>query len=239
MATKFLTVALIAAVPALARTDLAGCTSYDTVLSNANGMYASRIWYVPDTGELCDFLDCGGGRAPPKTTVPGCPGYVGTATYSPLFINPKTLGGAVPEETGDSPTSTEEDVSESATITAAPTTETEESALTTEAGTETETETETETKSKDDEKTSTDKANDTKTITTLATHATPSASSGAGAVAGSASGSDSHSASHSDSSSETDAAATPASTVSTAGAVMPTAGAFLALAGAVMYAGML
>lgn len=231
MATKFLTAALIAAVPALARTDLAGCTSYDTVLSNANGMYASRIWYVPDTGELCDFLDCGGGRAPPKTTVPGCPGYVGTATYSPLFINPKTLGGAVPEETGDSPTSTEEDVSEPATITAAPTTETEESALTTEA--------ETETKSKDDEKTSTDKANDTKTITTLATHATPSASSGAGAVAGSASGSDSHSASHSDSSSETDAAATPASTVSTAGAVMPTAGAFLALAGAVMYAGML
>ncbi|KAM5373114.1 hypothetical protein ACJA88_008642 [Fusarium oxysporum] len=196
MATKFLTAAIIAAVPALARTDLAGCTSYDTVLSNANGMYASRIWYVPDTGELCDFLDCGGGRAPPKTTVPGCPGYVGTATYSPLFINPKTLGGAVPEETGDSPTSTEED-------------------------------------------TSTDKANDTKTITTLATHATPSASSGAGAVAGSASGSDSHSASHSDSSSETDAAATPASTVSTAGAVMPTAGAFLALAGAVMYAGML
>ncbi|KAL0636454.1 hypothetical protein Q9L58_004603 [Maublancomyces gigas] len=23
------------------------------------------------------YLDCGGGRAPPKTTVPGCPGYVG------------------------------------------------------------------------------------------------------------------------------------------------------------------
>ncbi|KAG7415267.1 hypothetical protein DER46DRAFT_601352 [Fusarium sp. MPI-SDFR-AT-0072] len=237
MAAKFLTAALIAAVPALARTDLAGCTSYDTVLSNANGMYASRIWYVPDTGELCDFLDCGGGRAPPKTTVPGCPGYVGTATYSPLFINPKTLGGAVPEETGDSPTSTEEDVGESATITAAPTTETEESASTTEA--EPETESEAETKSKDDEKTSTDKAKDTKTITTLATHATPSASSGAEAGSASASGSDSHSASHSDSSSETDAAATPASTVSTAGAVMPTAGAFLALAGAAMYAGML
>ncbi|KAF4497466.1 siderophore biosynthesis enzyme [Fusarium agapanthi] len=222
MAAKFLTGALIAAVPALAKTDLAGCTSYDTVLSNANGMYASRIWYVPDTGELCDFLDCGGGRAPPKTTVPGCPGYVGTATYSPLFINPKTLGGAVPEETGDSPTSTEEDVSDSATITAAPTTETE-----------------SETESKDDDKTSTDKDKDTKTITTLATHATPSASSGAEAGSGSASGSDSHSASHSDSSSETDAAATPASTVSTAGAVMPTAGAFLAIAGAAMYAGML
>ncbi|EWG41780.1 hypothetical protein FVEG_03804 [Fusarium verticillioides 7600] len=238
MAAKFLTAALIAAVPVLAKTDLAGCTSYDTVLSNANGMYASRIWYVPDTGELCDFLDCGGGRAPPKTTVPGCPGYVGTATYSPLFINPKTLGGAVPEETGDSsPTSTEDGVSESATITAAPTTETEESASTTEA----EPETESETKSKDDEETSTDKAKDTKTITTLATHATPSASSGAetGSAAASASGSDSHSVSHSDSSSETDAAATPASTVSTAGAVMPTAGAFLALAGAAMYAGML
>ncbi|KAG5800988.1 hypothetical protein H9Q74_002912, partial [Fusarium xylarioides] len=43
MAAKFLTAALIAAVPALTKTDLAGCTSYDTVLSNANGMYASRI----------------------------------------------------------------------------------------------------------------------------------------------------------------------------------------------------
>jgi hypothetical protein len=33
--------------------------------------------YDPDTGEICDLLDCGGGRAPPKTTVPGCPLYNG------------------------------------------------------------------------------------------------------------------------------------------------------------------
>ncbi|KAF5969563.1 hypothetical protein FBULB1_10174 [Fusarium bulbicola] len=222
MAAKFLAVALIAAVPALAKTDLAACTSYDTVLSNANGICAT-------------FSTVAVAELPPRPLSPGCPGYVGTATYSPLFINPKTLGGAGPEETGDSPTSTEEDVSESAIITAAPTTETEESASTTEA--ETETETESETESKDDDKTSTDKDKDTKTITTLATHATPSASSGA--EAGSGSGSASGSDSHSDSSSATDAAATPASTVSTAGAVMPTAGAFLALAGAAMYAGML
>ncbi|KAF9766088.1 hypothetical protein IL306_001540 [Fusarium sp. DS 682] len=233
MAAKFFTAALIAAVPALAKTDLAGCTSYDTVVSDANGMYASRIWYVPDTGELCDFLDCGGGRAPPKTTVPGCPGYVGTATYSPLFINPKTLGGAIPEETGESPSSTEE---ESATITAAPTSmaESESSESETQSDSEIETDSESETKSKDESASTT--VTD-KTITTLATHATSSASSGSDA--GSASGSDSHSASHSDSSSETTAASTPASTVSTAGAVMPTAGAFIALAGAVMYAGML
>ena len=77
-----------------AKTDLAGCTYYDTVVKPTNGdySYASRIYYVPDTGEVCAFLDCGGGRAPPKTTVPGCPQYKGTATYSPSFINPKTLG---------------------------------------------------------------------------------------------------------------------------------------------------
>lgn len=42
--------------------------------------------YVPDTGEVCEFLDCGGGRAPPKTDVPGCEQYSGTATYSPSYL---------------------------------------------------------------------------------------------------------------------------------------------------------
>jgi hypothetical protein len=45
-----------------------------------------RHRYVPGTGELCDFLDCGGGTAPPKTTVPGCLLYSGTATYSPSYL---------------------------------------------------------------------------------------------------------------------------------------------------------
>ncbi|KAH8646656.1 hypothetical protein BX600DRAFT_443645 [Xylariales sp. PMI_506] len=65
-----------------ARTDLSGCVSSDTVAFGG----ASVIWYVPGSGEICDFLDCGGGRAPPKTTVPGCPLYSGTATYSPSYL---------------------------------------------------------------------------------------------------------------------------------------------------------
>ncbi|KAI7231478.1 hypothetical protein KC330_g6413 [Hortaea werneckii] len=67
---------------ALARTDLVGCTSTD-VSSPAGASYA---WYVPGTGELCDPLDCGGGRAPPKYDVPGCPQYTGTESYSPSYL---------------------------------------------------------------------------------------------------------------------------------------------------------
>lgn len=93
-ASKLLALAalLLAASPALARTDLAGCTSSAGVAtaSNGGGLYATVIWYVPDTGELCEFLDCGGGRAPPKTTVPGCPAYEGTETYSPQYLDLKT-----------------------------------------------------------------------------------------------------------------------------------------------------
>lgn len=66
----------------LARTDLTGCSS--TSVSSPAG--ASIAWYVPETGEVCDLLDCGGGRAPPKTTVPGCPLYSGTASYSPSYL---------------------------------------------------------------------------------------------------------------------------------------------------------
>jgi len=90
--TRLLTSALLLASTALARTDLIGCTSSDAVVS-ADPPYATVIWYVPDTGELCDFLDCGGGMAPPKTTVPGCPLYSGTATYSPSYLNLKTMDG--------------------------------------------------------------------------------------------------------------------------------------------------
>ncbi|KAI0506007.1 hypothetical protein F5B22DRAFT_484949 [Xylaria bambusicola] len=81
------TSAVLAAVaflvgPATAKTDIGGCVSTQTVAYGG----ASLIWYVPDTGEICEFLDCGGGRAPPKTTVPGCPSYEGTATYSPSYL---------------------------------------------------------------------------------------------------------------------------------------------------------
>ncbi|EHK48262.1 uncharacterized protein TrAtP1_001015 [Trichoderma atroviride] len=94
MAVRSLAATLLLAVSALAKTDLAGCTYTDTVVQPSGlpgyDAYASRIWYVPGTGELCDFLDCGGGRAPPKTDVPGCPLYSGTATYSPSYLDLQT-----------------------------------------------------------------------------------------------------------------------------------------------------
>ncbi|KAH6610648.1 cell wall protein [Trichoderma cornu-damae] len=94
MAVRSLAATLFLAASALGRTDLAGCTYTDTVVQPSGlpgyEAYASRIWYVPGTGELCDILDCGGGRAPPKTNVPGCPLYSGTETYSPSYLNLQT-----------------------------------------------------------------------------------------------------------------------------------------------------
>lgn len=79
---------------ALAKTDLVGCTYIDGVFTPDHGpAWATRTWYVPDTGEICAFLDCGGGRAPPKTTVPGCGSYEGTETYSPLFLDLASITG--------------------------------------------------------------------------------------------------------------------------------------------------
>ncbi|KAJ4250365.1 hypothetical protein NW757_007196 [Fusarium falciforme] len=235
MAAKILLAALLA-VPAIAKTDLSGCTSYDSILFQGNSPYVSKIYYVPDTGEVCEFLDCGGGRAPPKTTVPGCGSYEGTETYSPRFIDPKTLGG-VASETAAAGSETEDST---ATITEAP-------SSTGKAGSKTTDESEEDETTAEDEETTTAEeastAEDTtaeettaveqtttkdasKTITTVTTQRTPAAGSGAAS---------------SGSESETEAAATPASTVSTGGAIMPTAGAFLGsclMAGA-MYAGLL
>ncbi|KAF2678175.1 hypothetical protein K458DRAFT_423363 [Lentithecium fluviatile CBS 122367] len=67
---------------ALAKTDYEGCTSSTTVVGGG----ASVIYWDPTNGEICQYLDCGGGRAPPKTTVPGCAAYEGTATYSPSYL---------------------------------------------------------------------------------------------------------------------------------------------------------
>jgi hypothetical protein len=86
------------ATMALARTDLEGCTRTD-VSSPAGASYA---WYVPGTGEVCEILDCGGGRAPPKTTVPGCAAYVGTETYSPSYLaGYQASATAAPSTTAD------------------------------------------------------------------------------------------------------------------------------------------
>ncbi|PLB34069.1 putative cell surface protein [Aspergillus candidus] len=69
--------------PSQARTDLKGCTSTAT---RNQWNEASVLWYVPGTGEICDFPDCGGGRAPPKYDNPACPGYTGSASYEPTFL---------------------------------------------------------------------------------------------------------------------------------------------------------
>ncbi|KAK0648171.1 hypothetical protein B0T16DRAFT_407820 [Cercophora newfieldiana] len=52
-------------------------------------------WFDPLTGEICDPLDCGGGRAPPRT-VPGCPAYTGTETRatSASYLSCWTPSGA-------------------------------------------------------------------------------------------------------------------------------------------------
>ncbi|CAI6337250.1 unnamed protein product [Periconia digitata] len=83
----FAILSLVAAV--MAKTDYAGCTS--------SAVGASLLWYVPESGEICKQLDCGGGRAPPKTNVPGCAAYEGTETYTPSFIPNYGQATATPE----------------------------------------------------------------------------------------------------------------------------------------------
>ncbi|OBT65503.1 hypothetical protein VE03_05008 [Pseudogymnoascus sp. 23342-1-I1] len=70
-------------------------------------------WYDPLTGEICDPIDCGGGRAPPKTNVPGCgtlpappasylscwtPGFTG-APGPATVVEETTTTAAAPETT--------------------------------------------------------------------------------------------------------------------------------------------
>ncbi|KAL0942860.1 siderophore biosynthesis [Colletotrichum truncatum] len=107
MSFRYLATLAVLASVALAKTDLDGCTSSDSVVTPANGgtPYATRVYFVPDTGEICAALDCGGGRAPPKTTVPGCPSYEGTETYSPSFLPIKT-SASVPAQTSQAPVTT-------------------------------------------------------------------------------------------------------------------------------------
>lgn len=82
-ATALLTAAaaLLLAAPALAKTDWEGCV-LTTVSLDPGRHYTVR--YVEDTGEICEVVDCGGGRAPVKT-IPGCPAYSGTETVTPRF----------------------------------------------------------------------------------------------------------------------------------------------------------
>ncbi|GKT60061.1 siderophore biosynthesis [Colletotrichum tofieldiae] len=101
MSFRLIASVTVLAAAVLAKTDLAGCVSSDSIVTPTQGStpYATRVWYVPDTGEICAALDCGGGRAPPKTTVPGCGSYEGTETYSPSFLLLKTSAVAVAQTT--------------------------------------------------------------------------------------------------------------------------------------------
>ncbi|KAF5631059.1 siderophore biosynthesis [Fusarium sp. NRRL 25303] len=67
-------------------------------------------WFDPDDGMICDPLDCGGGRAPPKTGVPGCAGYTGTETIETSYLScwkPSTTLVAAAAETTSETTVTE------------------------------------------------------------------------------------------------------------------------------------
>ncbi|KAM0207288.1 hypothetical protein ACHAPA_011473 [Fusarium lateritium] len=57
-------------------------------------------WFDPDDGMICDPLDCGGGRAPPKHG-PGCDGYTGTETRGTSYLScwkPSTTLVAAPAD---------------------------------------------------------------------------------------------------------------------------------------------
>lgn len=82
--STLLPVALLA-LGASARTNQEGCVSTQVPFwTSEHIVYSSALWYVPDTGEICRGVDCGGGRAPAKT-IPGCPAYKGTETVTPSF----------------------------------------------------------------------------------------------------------------------------------------------------------
>ncbi|KAL5000538.1 hypothetical protein BDV10DRAFT_183310 [Aspergillus recurvatus] len=75
------TVSLLGTV--YARTTLEGCTFTETV-SEGNGY--SIVWYVPETGEICDVPVCGGGLDPFDYDNPACPEYTGTSPYEPSYL---------------------------------------------------------------------------------------------------------------------------------------------------------
>ncbi|KAF4452313.1 siderophore biosynthesis protein [Fusarium austroafricanum] len=114
MARSIALAALLYALPIAAKTDLEGCTSFTSTVvvrptPGYGNTYETVIWYVPDTLELCKGVDCGGGRAPPRS-VPGCPIYKGTETVTPEFLDhdpmaPKTVDKASKATTAPTVTS--------------------------------------------------------------------------------------------------------------------------------------
>ncbi|RAK73290.1 putative cell surface protein [Aspergillus fijiensis CBS 313.89] len=99
----------------VAKTDIGPpCTSSTTYV----GGIFTRIFYIPDTGELCELIDCGGGRAPPKTTVPGCPLYSGTEPVPTHYLPGWGPNGRLIETTTTTTSGAAEATSETSAITA-------------------------------------------------------------------------------------------------------------------------
>ncbi|WYZ46742.1 hypothetical protein EsH8_IX_000967 [Colletotrichum jinshuiense] len=116
---------ILAATAVLAKTDTNGCTSFtSTVTVNPSpgygNTYETVIWYVPDTLEICQGVDCGGGRAPPRK-VPGCPAYSGTDTITASFLPTDPAKKPAPAATAQATTPVEEDDDDSTTVTVTPT----------------------------------------------------------------------------------------------------------------------
>ncbi|KAF4495396.1 siderophore biosynthesis [Fusarium agapanthi] len=101
--------ALLTAIPLLMLAEQAlgfGCSTHSYTTCEDKIVH----WFDPDDGMICDPLDCGGGRAPPKTGVPGCAGYTGTQTMGTSYLScwkPSTTLVAAAAETTSETTVTE------------------------------------------------------------------------------------------------------------------------------------
>jgi hypothetical protein len=100
MARSIALAALLYALPIAAKTDIEGCTSFTSTVTvrpepGYGNTYERVMWYVSDTLEICEGVDCGGGRAPPKS-VPGCPLYKGTETVTPRFLESDPMAPETP-----------------------------------------------------------------------------------------------------------------------------------------------
>ncbi|KAF5716033.1 siderophore biosynthesis [Fusarium mundagurra] len=106
---------LLAVIPLLMLAEQAlgfGCSTHSYTTCEDKIVH----WFDPDDGMICDPLDCGGGRAPPKTGVPGCAGYTGTETIGTSYLScwkpSTTLVAAAAETTSE--TTSETTVTETA-----------------------------------------------------------------------------------------------------------------------------
>lgn len=76
---------LLSAIPLLMLTEKVlgfGCSTHSYTTCEDKIVH----WFDPDDGMICDPLDCGGGRAPPKHG-PGCAGYTGTETRGTSYLS--------------------------------------------------------------------------------------------------------------------------------------------------------